>query len=433
MIEVLLILFIIATLTIFYKLIKQSISYVNYPLISIVLIFKLLIFAYIGTVIHMVIQGYYTNNYYIVQFLLSSSMLIVLPLGMIVAKKMTSHNSIFEYNYNLDYKISEKMFYIFFGLFLLSIIIFFIFISKLEMLPIIAIFKGLGVSYASELRSASGNTFPGNYYRYAIFMKDLPIYLMLILFFVRNISKRWSILFILVVLFNIFVAIFDIQKAPLMIVFTLLFLSSLFYYKKINWKLTIFGGIGLSILVLLMYSFFLGYGNNILVILEKLFSRIFFAQIDAFIYHQQYIDASGLLYGRSFPNPHGIFPFEHIQTTTEIYKFLHGNWHEGMLFGSFPSVFYADWYDNFGYIGAIFSMFLLGFMVNFLDIKMLSYINKYKSIIIIALYVYFINFFSGYALTSYIGIIVDVHLVFPIVVALCLFYINSYFLKKETV
>ena len=370
------------------------------------------------------------SNYYIVQFFLSSIMLIIMPIGMIVASKITKHNSVFEYNYKIDYKISDKMFYIFLGLFVLSITILLLFISKVEMLPIIAIVKGFGTSYAYELRCNIANNFPGKYYRYAMFMKDLPLYLMLILFFLRNISLKWKILFLLIVVFNLFVAIMDIQKAPAMQIFLILFLSSLFYYKQINWKLVIFGGLGLVIVVLLMYAFFMGIGNDFFTIIKTILNRVLFSEIDAFTQHQRYIEANGFLYGKSFPNPHNIFPFEYVQIDVEVYKFV-VNWHEGILLGSFPSFFYAQWYDNFGYFGAVFSMFLLGFIVNLVDIKMLFYINKYKSVVIVALYIFLVNFFSQYALTSYIGILTDTHLVFPILISLVLFYINNYFLKKE--
>ena len=102
-----------------------------------------------------------------------------------------------------------------------------------------------------------------------------------------------------------------------------------------------------------------------------------------------------------------------------------------MPLGSFPSVFYADWYDNFGYIGAFFSMFFLGFVMQILDIKMMYFITKYKSVIILGIYIFMLNFFSQYALTSYVGILFDTHLVFPIVIGLFLFTINKFLLKKE--
>ena len=243
-------------LFLFYKIIKLSIKTTNYPLISIFFLMKFFTFAYIGTVIHMVFQGYYTNPHFQIQFFLSSITLLLFPLGMLFATYLLKFDGKFNYTFTQDYKVSSHLFYVFLGLFISSLIVFVLFVMQLEMIPIVAVAKGLGVPYAYELRSAAGNTFPGKYYRYAMFMKDLPFYLMIVLFFLRNTSKKWSLLFYSVVIFNMFVAVMDIQKAPLMQIFLILLLASLFYYKKINWKLTIGVGLGLGISVLLMYSFF---------------------------------------------------------------------------------------------------------------------------------------------------------------------------------
>ena len=238
------------------------------------------------------------------------------------------------------------------------------------MLPITAIIKGLGSSYAYELRSLATNTFPGKYYRYEIFMKDLALLLFIILFFYRNISLKWKILFFVVLFFNIFVSIMDIQKAPFVKMFLILFVLSFFYFKRINYKLVFFVSFLICFSLILMYMFFLGHGTDFIGIVNAFLNRIFFAPMDAFIYTQQYIDANGFLYGQSFPNPKGILPFEHIPLTTEVAKFMQGNWKEGMPLGSFPTVFYGDWYANFGYFGALFGMFLLGIIIQYTDIKM---------------------------------------------------------------
>ena len=100
-------------LIIFYKLIRKSIIYTNYPLVSVFFLFKFFIFAYIGTIIHMVVQGYYDNTYYLNQFILSSATLILLPLGMLLATKITSNDGNFNYHYDIEYKVNDKMFYIF--------------------------------------------------------------------------------------------------------------------------------------------------------------------------------------------------------------------------------------------------------------------------------------------------------------------------------
>lgn len=415
----------ITTLYIFYKFIKSSIKEFNYPLISIFFLFKFFILAYIGVLIHIFYQGYYTNVHYLNQFILSSVTIVLFPLGMFFVTKLSNYNGKFIYDYEIDYDINEKMYYVFLVLFSISFIVLILYISKLEMLPITAIIKGMGTTYAYELRSLATTTFPGKYYRYEIFMKDLALLLFIVLFFYRNISLKWKILFFIVLLFNIFVSIMDIQKAPFVKMFLLLFILSFFYFKKINYKLVFLVSILIGISLLVMYMFFLGHGTDFIGIIWAFLNRIFFAQIDAFIYTQQYIDANGFLYGRSFPNPKEIFPFEHIPLTTEVAKFLQGNWQEGMPLGSYPTVFYGDWYANFGYIGAFFGMFLLGVIIQFFDIKMFKIISTKKSAIVLGFYIYLIDFFSKYAGTDYNGLLIDMHLWLPLLVTIILFFSNK--------
>ncbi|MGJ0302830.1 oligosaccharide repeat unit polymerase [Aliarcobacter cryaerophilus] len=421
----------IISLYVFYRLVKASIREFNYPLISIFFLIKFFLFAYIGVLIHIFYQGYYEDIYYLNQFILSSATIVFLPLGMLLVTKLTKSNKNFIYDYKIDYEIDDKMFYVFIGLFLISFIVLILYISKLEMLPITAIVKGLGSSYAAELRSHATTTFPGKYYRYQIFMKDLALLLFIILFFYRNISLKWKTLFIVVLFFNIFVTIMDIQKAPLVKMFLILLIMSFFYFKKINYKLVIFLSFIIGISIIIMYMFFMGYGINFVSIIKEISRRIFFAQIDAFIYTQQYIEANGFLYGKSFPNPKGIFPFDHVPLTTEVFKFLNVNWQEGMSLGSFPTVFYGDWYANFGYIGAFFGMFLLGIIIQYVDIKMFKTISTKKSAIVLGLYIYMIDFFSKYAGTDYNGLLIDMHLWLPFLVTMFLYSVNLKLQKRK--
>lgn len=422
----------IITLYIFYKLIKSSIKYFNYPLISIFFLIKFFILAYIGVLINIFYQEYYENIHYLNQFILSTATLVFFPLGMLLVTKLTNSNKSFIYDYKIDYEINDKMYYVFLSFFCFSFLILLLYISKLEMLPITAIVKGLGTSYAYELRSLATNTFPGKYYRYEIFMKDLALLLFIILFFYRNISIKWKILFFVVLFFNIFVSIMDIQKAPFVKLFLIIFVLSFFYFKKINYKLVFLVSFIIGCSIIIMYMFFLGHGTDFIRIFNAFLNRILFAPMDAFIYTQQYIDLHGFLYGQSFPNPKGIFPFDHIPLTKEVSKLIDG-WKEGMPLGSYPTVFYGDWYANFGYIGALFGMFLLGIIIQYTDIRMFKIISTKKSAIVLGFYIYLIDYFAKFAETDYNGILIDMHLLVPLFATFFLYSINKILNQKNIV
>lgn len=420
------------SLVIFTYLIRISIKKFNYPLISIFFLVKFFIFAYIGPVIHLFYPEGYYYPHIMNQWILSTSVLLFLPLGMLSVSRMLKFDGVFTYKFQTkDFTLSNQMFYTFIFLFLASIVGLAMYIEKLEMIPLVGVIQGLSVSEVYELRSAAGNTFPGKYYRYAMFMRDLPLYLLIVVFLVRNTSLKWRYFLYILLSYNVFVSIMDVQKAPLLMLFIVLILISFFDAKKIDIKRTFVYLVLSFISVILMYAFFLGHGFNLLSILEAFLNRVFFAQIDAFIYWQEYLDVHGFQYGNTLPNPRHIFPFDRTCMPIEVFKFKAKGWEEGMPMGTFPTVFYAEWYANYSYIGAFISMFVLGAILQFVDIFMNKQLRIGNTVILLGLYIYLINYFSKFASSTYADIIFDTHLVFPVLVALILnvFYKRSLSVK----
>ena len=118
--------------------------------------------------------------------------------------------------------------------------------------------------------------------------------------------------------------------------------------------------------------------------------------------------------------------------TTEVAKFMHGNWQDGMALGSFPTVFYGDWYANFGYTGALFGMLLLGIIIQYIDIKMFKVISTKKNAIALAFYIYLIDYFGKFAETDYNGILIDMHLWFPLFATFILYCINKVLSEQKS-
>jgi hypothetical protein len=66
------------------------------------------------------------------------------------------------------------------------------------------------------------------------------------------------------------------------------------------------------------------------------------------------------LWGRSFPNPAGLFLYEPYSITVEISKwYFPANMENGVV-GSNPAVYWGELYANFGYVPIFFFPFLLG-------------------------------------------------------------------------
>lgn len=142
--------------------------------------------------------------------------------------------------------------------------------------------------------------------------------------------------------------------------------------------------------------------------LNGITSRTLTAQLQAAYHHLDYIAVTGnYLYGTTFPNPKGIFPFEPVSFSQELMIWVHGEDALGIR-GSFPAIYWAEMYVNFGTIGIITGSVFIGLYLAVLDWLLRP---KNKDILVIAFYTWFILHFKDFAITSLANFIIDTHFV----------------------
>jgi oligosaccharide repeat unit polymerase len=415
-----------------YQLLKKVSGVIKIPFISTFFMFKYLIFAYSGSVLLNVFYFEYEINtgvYNRLDFLLNmwyytTAGLFLIPLGMFIANWATGYNAYKSTKKLLSKNIqitkrdtSNTMLFIILSLVVLSFSVLMLYVSKVDFLPIFGLFDGFQASDLAFLRSESGNNFDGKYYRYVMFMKTLPLLLLFILFFMKNISMKWKIFFYLLLSYNIFVNVMDLSKAPLIKLFLILMLAYFYSQNKISKKVFITTGIVLTSMIMLMYVFIMGMSDRgFFEVLSAPLHRIFIGQISPFYWWQLFQEQYGYLYGTSFPNPAHIFPFEHRRITVEVMNFAHPELATLGVVGSMPTVFFADWFMNFGPLMALFSMVLLGFILQISDIIFITKLARYKSLLVSVLFIFMINYFGKFAGTSFTGIIIDTSWIFPVFV-----------------
>jgi oligosaccharide repeat unit polymerase len=324
----------------------------------------------------------------------------------------------------LDYRSEKKLFYItllFMGISLCALIIY---IEKIGNIPLIGVLQGLSPETLAHLRSNAGAAFEGKVYRYMIFIKILPLLLLIISFMLKSKNRRWSLLFTFIFIYNIFVSLMDLQKAPIVNMLVLLLITHFYLKGRIQWKYFIGVTLLLVGLMVTMYSFFMGHSSGSLISKLSLpFHRIFIGSISPVFWWQLYVEQHGYLHGLSLPNPKHIFDFKHIQITKEIMQFVHPELKEAGITGSMPTVFWADWFINFGKYAIFLSMILLGIIIQSVDILFVRLMQKRKNILLLSLFVYILFFFKKYIATSYFGIIFDTGIIIPISFIFGLYYI----------
>lgn len=407
------------------RLLKAASGLITIPYASSLFMYKYIFFIYIGAVL---LNVFPFRSTYVFQnrpdlvlniWYYTTASLFVMPISMLTANvifqyrplkstKLLNSTSVNTAGYNTSF-----IFLVIF--FSICVAILMLYISKLNELPIIGVLDGLSARELAVLRSDSGSNFTGKYYRYALFMKTMPFLLLLLVFFMKNHSIKWKLFFFTLLFYNIFVSVMDLQKAPVIQLFLALLLLGFYIRGRVNKKSLILTGIFLSILILTMFIVFMGLGErSFSVIISAILERIFIVQVKGFYYWQLFQETNGYIYGASFPNPAGIFPFEPRRITVEVMNFAHPELTRYGIVGSMPTVYFADWFINFGPIMAVFSMALLGFILQTLDIFFIRKLNLNKDLITSVLFLYIILYMSKFVLGSYVGVITDFALVIPI-------------------
>lgn len=425
-----------------FMLLKKASGIIKIPFISTFFWFKYIIFAYIGSVYLNIFPPQYELNMGVYNrpdlvlnvWYYTTAGLFLIPLGMFIANWATKYKPkyftkrLLETPINISKKDTSNVLYLIIILLIsLSVYVVFLYAHKIGgTLPITGLFNGLNIADLAQLRSDATNNFDGKYYRYAIFMKTLPLLLLLITFFLKNTSLKWKLLFYTLFFYNIFVSLMDLQKAPLVKIILLLMLAYFFYKNRVSVKIFIVTGLSVVIILTTMYVFIMGHQlNDLFDIFSTIFHRIFVGQIIATYWIQLFQESYGYIYGTSFPNPANIFPFEYRQITVELQNFVHPELARLGIVGSAPTVFFADWFINFGPLMALFSMLLFGFILQIVDIYFISNLVKNKSIFISVLFIFMINYFGQFAGSSFVGILIDTTWIIPVFVIIFILVVRD--------
>lgn len=333
-----------------------------------------------------------------------------------------------------SYDISIVNYYWILFLFALSIIVLVMYRRAIGGFPLESIFMGLKGAELAFLRSEATNNFSGRMYLYVMFMEVLPLFLFILLSFIKvdTNKRKWTILYLCLLIYNAFYALITLQKAPIINFILLCYIIYCFKKHEIKKKPLIYMGGLIVLLLILMYTFFMGVSDDVPAseLLGGALHRIFISSIMPFYWYIKYTNEFGLLYGVSFPNPAGLLPFEHFRLTVEIMDYAKG---AGDVVGSMPTVFIGEMYANFGLIGVCLSAILVGFVLQSIDIAFWKKMSDNKTVLNSALYIYLMIYCSRFTISGVSGIIVDTDLYF--IAILTIWYIvrkRKFNLKLES-
>ena len=285
-----------------------------------------------------------------------------LVMGYIFSKNIIGFGDIKSTSYNLRSLNKKEKLWLFF-LLLFGFAILALYISKVPRLALIVAIVD-GYKEAKLARSLMGNDFAGKYHRYHLVMHHI-LNLVTYVYFANwlYLRKRAAFIVFFIALSGAsFAALMATEKGPFAWLLIGLFLT--YVLVKKDSKLPLFASIKLVLLLIvsisILYIFFMG-SSDIGSAIASVFSRSFTGQIQPAYHYLDFFPVNQeFLFGRSFPNPGGILPFEPYRLTVEVMNFKHPELAIRGLVGSMPTIFWGEMYANFGLIGVLVTPFIVG-------------------------------------------------------------------------
>jgi len=310
--------------------------------------------------------------------------------------------------------------------FLMSIIIFIYYLSKIPLIPILGVFLNIG---PMRLRAeAVGDLFEGKIWWYRYFYLNIPIFLSFVIIIegFQNKSYLLRLLRFLLILYCFFINIFDVQKAPLLFYLFFLFLIYHYIHKKnvkINFKNILMYTIMALSLLTTMYIYFMGRDFSIAIV--EGFHRVFTGQLQG-LYGIIENFTNRPLYGRTLP-PFllKVFGLDFYNLDKEmklyIHKYINPN---SSIIGLAPTVYFGEVYANFGLIACFLSMFLIPFILRSIDCLFIKRIDK--SSLSIGLYIYMMWHYKNLVLGRLSPFIFDISVVLILFIYFILLLIKNF-------
>lgn len=309
------------------------------------------------------------------------------------------------------------------SLFVLCVAILFFYLSGLNDIALFAAFNGREDEVV-KMRSLMKNEFSGAYFLYSIFMHDFMYFVSYVLLaqwlLVR--SRVTFVIFLVAFFFSLFSSLVTTEKSPAAwyLIGCFIVYSLVKYQGAINLRKIVGVAALMMLLMALFFTYFMG-AESIVRGLELAVSRAFAGSISpAYFYLKIFPSEIDFLGGRSFPNPLGLLPYEPVNVTIEVMNRMLPSIAQRGIVGTAPTVFWAEMYANFGYVGVVVSPVALGVYLYFVN-KIISRLRSDPIKIGVVLMVSF--HYWVVAITGLSTVVVDFSAVIKLFVLLVFFFI----------
>jgi len=339
-----------------------------------------------------------TNKFLIFKVLLASSgsiLLITITFFIFIKLHPTFKYKDMKYYSELNAPIITKVskgeedwFNFVIAIFVICLFVLTIYVLGVGELPIMSLLKGASSSELAVVRSDSSTIFSSKIHWFNLFMVELMkftcYYFAARLLIIRANRIKSLILFVVSFLFCSFVAIMNVNKAPIVyLIFSLILIYFICKRQEINFRTALLiVAVGLSILFV-FYKLFFTQGASVSSTIKSIVGRMFSGSITpAYFYFYLFPDNIPFLLGRSFPNPGGVFSRDQYNLTIEVMDFINPTNAEKGIIGTAPMAFWGESYANYGIPGIILFSVLVGVclaLATYLFHRIIGATNERKS------------------------------------------------------
>ncbi|WP_066290296.1 O-antigen polymerase [Bacillus sp. FJAT-29937] len=385
--------------------VSGSLSFTKPNLNSLIFYYSLFVSCYIGSLlIALDIDHYYMINkldhdvYRYIGFGAVSFVMIMLPLTMFLVSKLAGFDAKKEFNEYLKKPIektfSEKneFYLLFLGLSLVCMLAVAYTLLKTHQVPIFSLLKGnlseLGLQRIEAARNFGGNVLIRNIF--AIALTPL-LSLIAYVYAVKTGRLKWIFLFFALFVSALVISVYDLSKSPI-IFYIIMFIFVRLYVGKLvlKWQKIVGYTISGAAVIVVMYVFIQGVKDlgSFLNYSSGPIGRIILAQISPTYLHLNLFGESiPFLNGRSLPSILiGWFDMEQVRSARLVMANAFPNRIEDGTGGVLNTLFIAEAYANFGYLGIILGTIYVGVLVQLIYI---IFIRLPKNPVFLCLFIYF--------------------------------------------
>lgn len=258
-------------------------------------------------------------------------------------------------------------------------------------IPLLSMFSGNSAVDLAIAREDAGRGFQGNFFIRNVFGITLtPILSYIAYSYYRMTKSRFDFFwFLILFFFSILIVTYNISKAPIVLYFLGFIFFRVLETGKVNKKVLIFGISGVLILLIIFYSFLSTTELNLLFGLRfGIPGRILFSQSAAvyltFDTFPNYHDFLGISSFSDYVTAFGIQPSER-SSRLLMERYFSSRVEEGTA-GVLNTLFIAESYANFGWLGLAIAPTYVGFLIQTMYV---FFLKSKKTPIFLGLFTYF--------------------------------------------